>query len=50
MRTPNRQTLESVARQLGPLLGKVVFVGGQVTELLLTDRRWSTYATQMTST
>jgi predicted nucleotidyltransferase len=26
-----------VARQLGSLLGEVVFVGGQVTELLLTD-------------
>lgn len=37
MRTPNRQVLESVARQLGPLLGEVVFVGGQVAELLLTD-------------
>lgn len=37
MRTPNRQVLESVARQLESLLGEVVFVGGQVTELLLTD-------------
>ena len=37
MRTPNRQVLEAVARQLGPLLGEVVFVGGQVVELLLTD-------------
>lgn len=36
MRTPNRDTLEAVARMLGDIRDEVVFVGGQVTELLIT--------------
>lgn len=35
--SPNRTQLESVARRMGPLLDEVVFVGGQVAELLVTD-------------
>lgn len=35
--SPNRATLESVALQLKPLLPDLVFVGGQVAELLITD-------------
>ena len=35
--SPNRDTLIAVARQLSPLLPEVVFVGGQVAELLITD-------------
>lgn len=35
--SPNRATLESVASQLEPLLHELVFVGGQVAELLITD-------------
>lgn len=34
--SPNRSLLVGVARELGPLLPEVVFVGGQVTELLIT--------------
>ncbi|HEX6746641.1 MAG TPA: hypothetical protein VF092_05045 [Longimicrobium sp.] len=33
----NSRLLEPMARQLGPLLDEVVFVGGQVTGLLFTD-------------
>jgi len=36
-RGPNRETLISVARVIEPLLEKIVFVGGQVAELLITD-------------
>ena len=36
--SPNRAVLERIARRLGPLLDEVVFVGGQVAELLVTDR------------
>ena len=36
--SPNRAVLEPIARRLGPLLDEVVFVGGQVAELLVTDR------------
>jgi predicted nucleotidyltransferase len=35
--SPNRATLESVASHLEPLLQELVFVGGQVAELLITD-------------
>jgi len=35
--SPNRDTLLRVARGLGPLLDHLVFVGGQVAELLITD-------------
>lgn len=35
--SPNRATLEGVARRIAPLLEEVVFVGGQVAELLITD-------------
>ena len=35
--SPNRELLEAVARRLGPLLTEVVFVGGQVAELVITD-------------
>ena len=37
MESPNRAILVSVARPIQPLLGEVVFVGGQVAELLVTD-------------
>lgn len=33
----NRLVLEAAARQITPLLDEVVFVGGQMTELLVTD-------------
>lgn len=36
-RSPNRNALERVARRLAPLLGELVFVGGHVAELLVTD-------------
>ncbi|WP_411282206.1 hypothetical protein [Gemmatimonas sp.] len=36
-RSPNRDRLVRTARLLRPLLGEFVFVGGQVTELLVTD-------------
>ncbi len=36
-RSPNRAILESVAFRLEPLLPDLVFVGGQVAELLITD-------------
>lgn len=35
--TPNRAMLERVARRLEPLLPELVFLGGSVVELLLTD-------------
>jgi len=35
--SPNRDQLVRVAGRLGPLLGEVVFVGGQVAELLVTN-------------
>lgn len=35
--SPNRETLVQVANLLRPLLSEVVFVGGQVAELLVTD-------------
>jgi len=35
--SPNRDALLRVARGLGPLLNELVFVGGQVAELLITD-------------
>ncbi len=35
--SPNRDLLTRVARRLEPLLEQLVFVGGQVTELLITD-------------
>jgi len=35
--SPNRGTLLAVARAIEPLLDEVVFVGGQVAELLITD-------------
>jgi len=35
--SPNRDRLVRTARLLRPLLGELVFVGGQVTELLVTD-------------
>lgn len=34
----NRTVLKAVARRIEPLLGEVVFVGGQVAELLITSR------------
>lgn len=37
MTSPNRGILEAVAWRLEPLLGDLVFVGGQVAELLITD-------------
>lgn len=37
MNSPNRDALIRVARGLGPLLDELVFVGGQVAELLITD-------------
>ena len=36
-RSPNRNSLEQIARRLTPLLGELVFVGGHVAELLVTD-------------
>jgi predicted nucleotidyltransferase len=36
-RSPNRERLIRTARRIRPLLDEVVFVGGQTTELLLTD-------------
>ena len=36
-RSPNRNSLEFIARRLSPLLGELVFVGGHVAELLVTD-------------
>ncbi len=36
-RSPNRDRLLRTARLLRPLLGELVFVGGQVAELLVTD-------------
>ena len=35
--SPNRATLEKVAIRLKPMLPDLVFVGGQVAELLITD-------------
>lgn len=35
--TPNREILTRMARQLRPLLDELVFVGGHVAELLVTD-------------
>jgi predicted nucleotidyltransferase len=35
--SPNRDRLTRTARRLEPLLGQLVFVGGQMTELLVTD-------------
>lgn len=35
--SPNRAALERVARRLAPLLDRLVFVGGHVAELLITD-------------
>lgn len=35
--SPNRHILEAVASKLEPVLDEIVFVGGQVVELLLTD-------------
>jgi hypothetical protein len=37
LRNPNLVRLASAAKKLGPLLDQIVFVGGCVTELLLTD-------------
>jgi hypothetical protein len=37
LRGPNRDRLLRTARLLRPLLGELVFVGGQVAELLVTD-------------
>jgi predicted nucleotidyltransferase len=37
IRSPNRDRLVRTARRIAPLLNDVVFVGGQVTELLVTD-------------
>lgn len=37
MMDPNLQLLEAAARALEPMLGEVVFVGGCVTGLLITD-------------
>jgi hypothetical protein len=39
MASPNAHLIDSVARRLAPLLDDLVFVGGQVTELLFTDPR-----------
>lgn len=36
-RSPNRSVLQGVARSIEPLLDEVVFVGGQVAELLITS-------------
>ena len=36
-RSPNRDRLLRTARLLRPLIGELVFVGGQVAELLVTD-------------
>lgn len=36
-RSPNRSMLERAAERLQPVLGELVFVGGQVAELLVTD-------------
>ncbi len=36
-RSPNRDSLVQTARLLTPLLAELVFVGGQVAELLVTD-------------
>jgi predicted nucleotidyltransferase len=36
-KSPNRVLLEEMARQIAPLLPELVFVGGHVTELLVTD-------------
>lgn len=36
-RSPNRDRLLRTAQLLRPLLGELVFVGGQVAELLVTD-------------
>ena len=35
--SPNRQALIAVAAAIAPMLDDIVFVGGQVTELLVTD-------------
>ena len=35
--SPNRDLLERTARRLRPVLDEVVFVGGHVAELLVTD-------------
>lgn len=35
--SPNRLLLEAVARRIAPLLGEVVFVGGHMAELLITN-------------
>jgi hypothetical protein len=37
MNSPNREALVRVARALGPLTEELVFVGGQVGKLLVTD-------------
>ena len=37
MSTPNREALARVAKTLGPLVDELVFVGGRVAELLVTD-------------
>lgn len=37
IRSPNRRILESVAQELEALLPEVVFIGGQVGELLISD-------------
>lgn len=37
MISPNRDALVRVANGLGPLLDRLVFVDGQVAELLVTD-------------
>jgi hypothetical protein len=36
-RSPNRDRLIRTARRLEPLLDQLAFVGGQMTELLVTD-------------
>lgn len=38
MTSPNRDILEMVAQDLAPMIPDVVFVGGQITELLISDR------------
>jgi len=38
MDDPNRQLLVSAARQFGPLLDELVFVGGCATSLMITDQ------------
>ena len=35
--SPNRELMKAMARWLEPILDEVVFVGGQVAELLITD-------------